>query len=72
MTSPQYNVHVQFLEDILLQYMCPTENRIEMKTKDIHFILFYFHFDYVVDRYNAIALARDKQYRGNVDILNYW
>ena len=36
-TSPQYDVHVQFLQDILLQYMCsqtgPTENQIEMKTK---------------------------------------
>ena len=34
-------VHVQFLQDILLQYMCsqtvPTENRIEMKIKEIHF-----------------------------------
>ena len=36
-TSPQGDVQVQFLQDILLQYMCsqtiPTENRIEMKTK---------------------------------------
>ena len=36
-TSPQCDVHVQCLQDILLQYMCsqtvPTENRIEMKTK---------------------------------------
>ena len=49
-TSPQYDVQVQFLQDILLlQYMCsqtvPTENRIEMKTKEIHFSLFYFHFN---------------------------
>ena len=47
-TSPQYDVHVQFLQDKLLQYMCsqtvPTENRIEMKAKEIHFSLFYFHF----------------------------
>ena len=47
-TSPQYDAHVQFLQDKLLQYMCsqtvPTENRIEMKTKEIHFSLFYFHF----------------------------
>ena len=63
MTSPHYDVHVQFLQGILLQYMCsktvPTENRIEMKTKEIHFSLYYFHFDYVVDRHNATALARD-------------
>ena len=70
-TSPQYDVHVQFLQDILLQYMCsqtvPTENRVEMKTKKIHFSLFYFHFNYVVDRHNATALVRDKQYCGNGD-----
>ena len=70
MTSPQYDVHVQFLQDILLQYMfsqtVPTENRIEMKTKkEIHFSLFYFHFNYIVDRHNATALARDKHYCGN-------
>ena len=63
------DVHVQFLQDILLQYMCsqtvPTENRIEMETKEINFSLFYFHFNYVVDRHNATALARDKQYCGN-------
>ena len=55
MTSPQYDVHVQFLQDILLQYMCsqtvPTENRIEMKTKEIHFSVYYFHFNYIVDRH---------------------
>ena len=55
-TSPQYDVHVQFFQDILLQYMCsktvPTEKGIEMKTKEIHFSLFYFHFNYVVDRHN--------------------
>ena len=65
-TSPKYDVHVQFLQDILLQCMCiqtvPTENRIDMKIKEIHFSLFYFHFNYVVDHHNAIALARDKQY----------
>ena len=42
-TSPQYDVHVQFIQYILLQYMCsqtlPTENRIEMKTKEILFPL---------------------------------
>ena len=42
-TSPQFDVHVQFLQDILLQYMCcqtlPTENGIEMNTKEIHFSL---------------------------------
>ena len=73
MTSPQYDVHIQFL---LLQYMCsqtvPTENRIEMKTKGIHFSTFCFHFNYVVDHHNATALARDKQYCGNGDFLNYW
>ena len=35
--SPQYDVHVKFLQDLLLQYMCsqtvPTENRVEMKQK---------------------------------------
>ena len=70
-TSPKYDVHIQFLQDILLQYLCsqtvPTENRIEMKTKEIHFSLFYFHFNYVLDRHNATALARDKQYCGNGD-----
>ena len=59
-TSSQYDVHVQFLQDILLQYMCsqtvPTANQIEMKTKEIHFSLFYFHFNYIVDRHNATAL----------------
>ena len=56
-TSPQYDVHVKFLQGILLQYMCsqtvPTENRIEMKTKEIHLSLFCFHFNYVVDHHNA-------------------
>ena len=73
MTSPQYDVHVKFLQDILLQYMCsqtvPTENWIEMKTKEINFSLFYFHFNYVVDRHNATALARDKQDCGNGDFF---
>ena len=72
-TSPQYDVHVQFLQDILLQYMCsqnlPTDNRIGMKTKEIHFSLFYFLFNYVVDRHNATDLARDKQYYGSGDFL---
>ena len=62
-TSPKYDVPVQFLQDILSQYMCsktvPTENRIEMKTKEIHFSLFYFHFNYVVDRPEATAVAMD-------------
>ena len=44
-TSPQYDVHVQFLQDILLQYMCsqtvPTENQIEMKTKEINFVCLF-------------------------------
>ena len=57
-------MHVQFLQDLLLQYMIcsktvPTENRIEMKTKEIHFTSFYFHFYYVVDRSDASAMARD-------------
>ena len=47
----------------------PTENRIEMKTKEINFSLFYYHFNYVVDRHNATALARDKQYCGNGDFV---
>ena len=41
----------------------PTEKQIEMKTKEIHFSLFYFHFNYIVDGHKATALARDKQYR---------
>ena len=73
MTLPQYDEHVHFLQDILLQYMCsqtfPTENRIEMKKKEIHFSLFYFYFNYVVDRHNATALARDRQYCGNSDFF---
>ena len=72
-TSPQYDVHVQFFQDILLQYMCsqtvPTKTRIEMKTKKIHFSLFHFHFNCVVDRLNTTALARDKQYCGNSDFF---
>ena len=64
-TLPKYHVHLQFLQDILLQYMCsktvPTEKRIEMKTKEIYFSLFYFHFNYVMDRPYATALARRKQ-----------
>ena len=39
-----------------------TENRKEMKTKEIHFSLFYFHFNYVVECHNATALVSDKQY----------
>ena len=65
--SPHYDVQVQFLQDIPLQYMCsqtvPTENRMEMKTKEIHFRSFYFHFNYVVDCHNATALVRDRQLR---------
>ena len=71
-TSPHCDAHVQFLQDILLQYMCsqtvPTEKRIEMKTKEIHSSLFYFHFNYTVDSHNATALASC----GNGDFLNYW
>ena len=37
-TSTQYDVHVGFLQNICLRYMCsqtaPTENRIEMKTRN--------------------------------------
>ena len=40
-----------------------------MKTKEIQFILFYFHFNYVVKRHNATALARDKQYCGKSDFF---
>ena len=39
-----------------------TENRIEIKTKEINFSLFYFPFNYIVDRHNATTLARVKQY----------
>ena len=73
MTPPQYDVHVQFLQDILLQYMCsktvPTDNQIEMKTKEIHFSLFYFHFNYFVECHNPTALGRDKQNCGNGDFF---
>ena len=48
----------------------PTENQIEMKTKEIQLNLFYFHFDYVVEHPDSTALARDKQYCGNGDSLN--
>ena len=72
-TSSQYDVHVQFLQDLLLQYMCnqtvPTESRIDMKTKEIHFSLFYFHIYCVVDRQNVTALASNKQYCGNGDFF---
>ena len=48
-------------------YMCsktvPTENWIEMKATEIHFSLFYFHFNYVVGRHNTTALARNKYCR---------
>ena len=47
----------------------PTENQIEMKTKENHFSLFYFNFNYFVDRHNATAEARDKQYCGNGDFF---
>ena len=47
----------------------PTKNLIEMKTKETHFSLFYFHSNYVVERPDATALARDKQYCGNGDSL---
>ena len=47
----------------------PTENRIEMKTKEIHFSLFI---SILVTLWNATASARDKQYCGNDDFLNYW
>ena len=74
-TSPKFDFHVQFLQDTLLQYLCskivPTENQIEMKTKEIHFSLFYFHFNYIVDCPDATALARDKQCGGNSDFYNY-
>ena len=75
-TSPQYDVHVQFLQDILLQYTCSktvtTGNRIEMKTKEILLSLFYLDFNYIVDRHNATALARDKYCRNSDFSLNYW
>ena len=50
-TSLQYDVHVQFLRDIFLQYMCgqtvPTANQIELEPKEIQFSSFYFHFNYI-------------------------
>ena len=47
----------------------PTENWIETKTKEIRFILFYFLFNYVVERPDATALAKDKQYCRNGDFF---
>ena len=47
----------------------PTENWIEMKTKEINFNLFSFHFNYVVERPDATALGRDKQPWGNGDFF---
>ena len=47
----------------------PTKKWIEMKTKEIHFSLINYHFNYVVDRPNATALARDKQYCRNGDFF---
>ena len=44
----------------------PTEKRIEIKTKEIHFSLFYLHLNYTVDHPDTTALVRDKQYGGNV------
>ena len=49
----------------------PIEYQVEMTTKEIHFSLFYFYFNYVVECPDATALARDKQYSGNRDFLNY-
>ena len=74
---------MMFMFDFSKTYFCstcvvkcsktvPTENQIEMKTKQICFSLFYFYFNYVVEPPNATALARDKQYCGNGDFLNYW
>ena len=60
-TSPKYDVSVQFLQDKLLHYMCnktiPTENQVEVKKKEIHFRWFYFHFNYVADSPDATVLA---------------
>ena len=72
----QVNLSISKSKDILLQYMCsktvPTENRIEIKTKEIHFSLFYLHLNYTVDHPDTTALVRDKQYGGNVVFLHYW
>ena len=66
----QVNLSISKSKDILLQYMCsktvPTEKRIEIKTKEIHFSLFYLHLNYTVDHPDTTALVRDKQYGGNV------
>ena len=66
MTSSQHKLHVQFLKDILLQYMrsqtVPTEKRIEIKTKETQLICFISTLHYVVHCHNATALDRDKQY----------
>ena len=47
----------------------PTENRIEMKTKEIHFSLSAFHFNYIMEHSDATAVARDKHYCGNSDLF---
>ena len=75
-TSLQYDVHVQFLQDILLQYMCgqtvPIVNQIEMKTKKIILVCFISSSITFVGRHNATALARYKQYCRSRDFLNNW
>ena len=72
-TSPKCYVHVQFPKDKLLQYRrsktVSTENPIEIKTIEIRFSLFYFNFNDIVDRPDATALARDKQYGRNSDFF---
>ena len=75
MTSPQYDENVQFLQNILLQSMCsqtvPTENRIEMKIKEIHFSLFN---STLITLWTAIT-PQPKPVINNIaetDFLNYW
>ena len=70
MTSPKYDEPDNSLFNFFKIYFCSTvttQDRIEMKTKEIHFSLFYFHFNYIVNHPDAAALARDKQYGGNSD-----
>ena len=60
MRSPQHYVHVQFLKDILLQYMSSqtvlSEKRIEMKTKEIHFTVVVCFISTLITLWTAISL----------------
>ena len=56
--SPKYDVHIQFFQDILLQYMCsktiPTQNRVEMKKKKFILVFFCFQFCTIINMQNVV------------------